>query len=63
MKNTTGHYLYGRRAVIEALNAGREIEKIFVQYGASGDAIEEIRMKARQSNVACAIADKMKFND
>ena len=63
MKNTTGHYLYGRRSVIEALNAGREIEKIFVQYGASGDAIEEIRMKARQSNVACAIADKMKFND
>jgi len=63
MKNTTGHYLYGRRAVIEALNAGREIEKIFVQYGASGDAIEEIRMKARQKNIACAIADKMKFND
>lgn len=63
MKNTNSHYLYGRRAVIEALNAGREIEKIFVQYGASGDAIEEIRMKARQKNIACAIADKMKFND
>jgi 23S rRNA (guanosine2251-2'-O)-methyltransferase len=63
MKNTNSHYLYGRRAVIEALNAGREIEKIFVQYGASGDVIEEIRMKARQKNIACSIADKMKFND
>ena len=63
MKNEQSHYLYGRRAVIEALNAGREIEKIFVQFGASGDTIEEIRMKARQKNVACVIADKMKFND
>lgn len=63
MKNELGHYIYGRRAVNEALNAGRLIEKIFIQFGSDGDIIEEIRMKARQKNVACSIADKMKFND
>jgi 23S rRNA (guanosine2251-2'-O)-methyltransferase len=63
MKNELGHYIYGRRAVNEALNAGRLIEKIFIQFGSDGDIIEEIRTKARQKNVACSIADKMKFND
>jgi 23S rRNA (guanosine2251-2'-O)-methyltransferase len=56
-------YIYGRRAVLEALTAGRGIEKIFLQFGAEGQGIDDIRIRARQNNVACTIADKAKFNE
>jgi 23S rRNA (guanosine2251-2'-O)-methyltransferase len=43
--------IYGTRAVIEALRAGREIEKIMVQKGISNDLIKEMLSIARERNV------------
>ncbi|MBK9247686.1 MAG: 23S rRNA (guanosine(2251)-2'-O)-methyltransferase RlmB [Ignavibacteria bacterium] len=64
-KQTTGNsaYIYGRNGILEALSAGRSIEKIFIAYGAEGTAIEEIRQNARKAGVICSTADRAKFGD
>lgn len=54
-------YIYGRNAVIEALKAGRSLEKIYIAYGAEGSGIEDIRRLARNAGIRCAEADRRKF--
>ncbi len=41
MKNE--HLIYGTRPVIEAIKAGKEIDKIFIQKGLSNDLFRELR--------------------
>lgn len=48
----------GRKPVIEALNAGTPVEKIYVLRGAHGEPLDTIRQLARQKNILCADADK-----
>ncbi|MGA7160348.1 MAG: 23S rRNA (guanosine(2251)-2'-O)-methyltransferase RlmB [Bacteroidota bacterium] len=48
----------GRKPVIEALNAGMPIEKIYILRGTHGEPIDMIRSLARQKNILCADADK-----
>ena len=48
----------GRKPVIEALNAGMPIEKIYILRGAHGEPLDEIRRLARLKNITCADADK-----
>jgi 23S rRNA (guanosine2251-2'-O)-methyltransferase len=48
----------GRKPVIEALNAGTPIEKIFILRGAHGEPLTMIRQLARQKNILCTDADK-----
>ena len=48
----------GRKPVIEALNAGMPIEKIYILRGTHGDPIDAIRSLARQKNILCSDADK-----
>src|SRR6185369_16872166 len=43
--------IYGTRAVMEAILAGKEIEKIMVQAGLSNDLIKELITTARTHNV------------
>ena len=43
--------IYGTRAVMEAINAGKEIEKIMIQSGLSNDLIKELIALARQHHV------------
>jgi 23S rRNA (guanosine2251-2'-O)-methyltransferase len=43
--------IYGTRAVIEAMRAGREVEKILVQSGLANDLIKELLVLARQHSV------------
>ncbi|MGA9406882.1 MAG: 23S rRNA (guanosine(2251)-2'-O)-methyltransferase RlmB [Bacteroidota bacterium] len=48
----------GRKPVIEAMNAGMPIEKIYILRGTHGDPIDAIRSLARQKNILCSDADK-----
>jgi 23S rRNA (guanosine2251-2'-O)-methyltransferase len=43
--------IIGRQPLLEAFDAGKGIDKILLQKGASGDSIEEIKTVARQYNV------------
>jgi 23S rRNA (guanosine2251-2'-O)-methyltransferase len=43
--------IYGTRAVIEAIHAGKEIEKIMIQSGLSNDLIKELIAIARERQV------------
>lgn len=43
--------IYGTRAVMEAIAAGKEIEKIMIQSGLSNDLIKELITTARTRNV------------
>ena len=59
MKEDTA-YIYGRNSVIEALRAGKEIEKIFIAYGTKGEAISSIFSLAKRNKVAAVSYDKRK---
>ncbi len=48
----------GRKPVIEALNAGTPVEKIYILRGTHGDPIDAIRQIARQKNILCADVEK-----
>ena len=48
----------GRKPVIEALNAGTPVEKIYILRGTHGEPIDTIKRLARQKNVVCSEADK-----
>lgn len=48
----------GRKPVIEALNAGTPVEKIYILRGAHGEPVDTIRQLARQKNILCTEADK-----
>ncbi|HEY0743126.1 MAG TPA: 23S rRNA (guanosine(2251)-2'-O)-methyltransferase RlmB [Chryseosolibacter sp.] len=43
--------IYGTRAVLEAIHAGKEIEKIMIQSGLQNDLIKELINAARQKQV------------
>jgi 23S rRNA (guanosine2251-2'-O)-methyltransferase len=43
--------IYGTRAVIEAIHAGKEIEKVMIQSGLSNDLIKELITLAREKQV------------
>lgn len=58
---TDNSYIYGRNAVIEALKAGKSLEKIYIAYGAEGRAVEEIKSIARKLGIRCAETDRRKF--
>lgn len=54
--------IYGTRAVIEAIEAGREIEKIMIQSGLTNDLVKELIATARRQNVPYTFvpAEKLK---
>lgn len=53
----------GRNPVLESLSRPQKPEKIFISYGAEGDVIETIRIRAKQHGIPCAIMDKRKFGE
>ncbi len=55
-------YIYGRRAVLEALEAGSPLEKIYVRYGTEGGEIGRIRKLAKRRKVPCVLMDRRKFD-
>jgi len=48
----------GRKPVIEALNAGTPIERIYILQGTHGEPLDSIKRLARQKNILCSEADK-----
>lgn len=53
----------GRNPVIEALKAGRPIEKIFILRGSHGKPVGIIKSLARKNNVVVTEVDKQKFKE
>lgn len=54
--------IFGTRAVIEAIKAKRDIEKIFVQAGLNNDLIKELTRVARMQNVPFTFVPEQKLN-
>lgn len=59
--NEQNSYIYGRNAVIEAMNSGASIEKIFIVFGAKGDVLKKIYASAKRQKISCVTHDKGKF--
>ena len=49
--NTKNTFIIGRQPVIEALNSGKQLERIFIQKNTSGDVITDIRNAAYEARV------------
>lgn len=58
-KNTM---IFGTRAVMEAIRAGREIEKIYIQSGLSNDLIKELIQLAREFQAPYTFTPQEKLN-
>jgi 23S rRNA (guanosine2251-2'-O)-methyltransferase len=58
-KNTM---IFGTRAVMEAIRAGREIEKIYIQSGLSNDLIKELIQTAREFQAPYTFTPQEKLN-
>ncbi len=54
--------IYGTRAVMEAIKAGREIEKIYIQAGLNNDLIKELVQTARTGAVPFSFIPQQKLN-
>ncbi len=54
-------YIYGRNPVLEALQAGKPIQKIYIQHGNQSGKIRQIYHLARQEKIAVTNADSKKL--
>src|SRR5688572_22078749 len=54
--------IYGTRAVIEAIRAGKQIEKILVQTGLNNELIRELTGVAREHDVTVTYVPQEKLN-
>ncbi|MDR1132410.1 MAG: 23S rRNA (guanosine(2251)-2'-O)-methyltransferase RlmB [Oscillospiraceae bacterium] len=61
-ENDREDLIEGRNAVIEALRAGRTIDKIFIQKGETDKTLGHIASKARDAGVVVVDADKRKLD-
>jgi len=50
-KSSDDQMIYGIRPVMEALHAGKEIEKIFITRGARGDLMQELKQLMRDRKI------------
>lgn len=54
--------IFGTRAVMEAIRAGREIEKIFIQSGLNNDLVKELITVAKNQSVPFTFVPQQKLN-
>ena len=54
--------IYGIRPVMEAVRAGREIEKVFVKKDLKGDLFRELHQLLRQRSIPCQFVPPEKLN-
>ncbi len=54
--------IYGIHPILEAIDAGKEIQKIFIQDGAKGDLIKQLIQKAKEHKVFYQFAPVEKLN-
>ncbi len=60
--NELNEIIEGRNAVIEALRAGRAIDKIYIAKGETDKTLGHIASKARESGIAVVDADRRKLD-
>ncbi|MEO8583004.1 MAG: 23S rRNA (guanosine(2251)-2'-O)-methyltransferase RlmB [Flavitalea sp.] len=60
--SNTSSLIIGRQPVVEAMEAGRAIDKILLQANVSGDIIGKIRALARQHQVPIQVVPSEKLN-
>lgn len=60
MKKT--EMIFGTRAVMEAIKAGREIEKIFIESGLNNDLAKELIALAKEHEVPLSFTPQQKLN-
>ena len=56
------NFIYGIRAVIEAIHAGESINKVFVQKGLKGDLFRELEALLKKSNISYSFVPFTKLN-
>mgnify|MGYP003331203589 CR=1 FL=1 len=54
MSMNNKEYIFGRNPILEALRAKRPIEKIFIQHGAHGNNIDQIKFLTKQNGIVCS---------
>lgn len=54
--------IYGIRAILEAINAGQPINKIFIQKGLKGDLNKELESSARKNGIGLSYVPVEKLN-
>lgn len=62
-ENDREDIIEGRNAVIEALRAGRVIDKIFIQKGETDKTLGHIASRAREAGIVVVDADKRKLEN
>jgi 23S rRNA (guanosine2251-2'-O)-methyltransferase len=60
--STSTDMIYGTRAVIEAIRAGKQIEKILVQTGINNELVRELTGVAREHDVPLTYVPQEKLN-
>ena len=58
-----GDFILGRRAVMEALKGGRELNKLLVQDNASGGSFAEILYRAKEQSVVVQTVPRAKLDE
>lgn len=56
------HQIFGIRAIIEAINAGKEIDKVFIQKEAQGDLMQDLLKTLKRNNVNFSYVPIEKLN-
>ena len=54
--------IFGIRAIIEAINAGETIDKVFLQKGLKGELFTELESLLRKNDVNCSYVPIEKLN-
>lgn len=55
--------IYGRNAVMEAIQSGMTINKLFLSSGETSGSVKKIFALAKERGIVCQFADKNKLND
>ncbi|SHI89203.1 23S rRNA (guanosine2251-2'-O)-methyltransferase [Arenibacter nanhaiticus] len=61
MKNED-YQIFGIRAIIEAINAGKTLDKVFIQKGLKGDLIKELETLIRKNGIGFSYVPIEKLN-
>lgn len=61
-KKEDENLIYGIRAVIEAIDAGRELNKILIQQGLQGDIFKELKDKLKGTDLVSQMVPVQKLN-
>ncbi len=56
------HQIFGIRAIIEAINAGKEIDKVFIQKEAQGELMQDLLKTLKRNNVNFSYVPIEKLN-